>query len=124
MKMYAKFAQVAQALNARNISMVQLDAQTAMLDKLTKLSPSGSGFDKGTEFVSVRSGDTRLVFQTAFYHVDEDDAAYSQWSHHTVYATPSLLHGIVLKVTGDDISGIKSLIAVVFYNFLKQDYPE
>lgn len=88
----------------------------------TKL-PHGSGFDAGTTFDFDRSKPERLVFRTAFHHMDEH-GHYDGWTEHDVIVTPSLLFDFDLRVTGRDRNMIKEYIAAVFSEDLDGEAPE
>ena len=74
--------------------------------------PSGSGFDSGTTIDRDRSTGERLVFSTAFHHMD--NGFYVGWSHHDVVVTPSLIHGFTCRVTGRNRRDIKEYIGESF----------
>jgi hypothetical protein len=122
MKMYEALANVAEVLNRPQLPPHVLDFQTQRYDTLVELLPSGSGFDNGTEFISIRSGTNRLVFRTAFHHTDEH-GSYTGWSQHDVIVTASLSYGFEIRVTGKDRDDIKEYIAEVFQNFLHEEAP-
>lgn len=123
MKMYEALANVAIALMNPSLKTTALDYQTQRYDQLVKLLPSGSGFDAGTEFVSVRSGDNRLVFKTAFHHMD-DHGGYTGWTEHEVIVTACLgTPGIHIRVTGKNMREIKEFIADVFYDAMTEEAP-
>lgn len=71
--------------------------------------PSGSGFDTGTQISFDRSTPERLVFTTSYHHMDE--GGYDGWTEHEVIVTPSLVHGIALRITGTNRNDIKDYIA-------------
>lgn len=130
MKMYEALANVAISLNNPSLAASALDYQTQRLDQLVKLLPSGSGFDAGTEFLNVISGDKRLHFKTAFHHMD-DAGGYVEWSEHEVIVTPTLStpgFDIRVTITGKNRSRrakeIKEHIADVFYDALKDEAPK
>lgn len=75
--------------------------------------PSGSGFDSGTKLDFETSKPNRLVFWTAFHHMDEN-GMYDGWTKHAVIVTASLVHGFELRVTGPNRNDIKEYIAQVF----------
>ena len=54
--------------------------------------PRGSGFDNGTKFNWEESNRNKLVFETAFHHMN-DGGFYDGWSEHKVIITPDLLCG-------------------------------
>lgn len=86
--------------------------------------PSGAGFDNGTHIDLEKSTPERLVFTTAFHHMD-DHGGYIGWSDHTVTVTPSLQFLFNLKVGGRDRRGIKEYIAEEFHAALNNsDYTE
>ena len=58
--------------------------------------PAGSGFDCGTAIDIDRSTPDRLVLTTSYHHMAE--SGYVGWSYHTVYVTPSLVHGFDLRI--------------------------
>lgn len=79
--------------------------------------PSGGGFDNGTRFDWKESKPDRLVFETAFHHMNEN-GMYNGWSEHTVIVTPSLGFDFEVRVTGKDRNDIKDEIAQVFHDAL------
>lgn len=79
--------------------------------------PSGSGFDFGTQIDVLGSTSERLVFITAFHHMN-GDGFYCGWTNHLVIVTPSLAHDFNLRITGRDYREIKELIHTEFQSFL------
>lgn len=78
--------------------------------------PSGSGFDNGTKFNWEESNRNKLVFDTAFHHMDEN-GYYDGWTEHKVIITPDLLFGFNIKITGRNRNDIKEYINQVFSDF-------
>jgi hypothetical protein len=74
--------------------------------------PSGSGFDAGTTLDFGNSSANKLVFVTAFHHMN-DQGGYCGWSYHGVIVTPTF-SGVNVRVTGRDKRDIKSYICEVF----------
>jgi hypothetical protein len=86
--------------------------------------PSGSGFDSGTEVdIEKSNGQTRIVFTTAFHHMDEN-GYYDGWTEHTVTASPCLLFGFNLKVSGRNRNEIKDYIDETFSHALQNECAE
>jgi hypothetical protein len=84
------------------------------LDQLIKLYlPSGSGFDLGTTINLEKSTPDKLVFETAFHHMNED-GYYDGWTNHTVIITPSLSVAFYTLVTGKNKNDIKDYVADCF----------
>ena len=79
--------------------------------------PQGAGFDNGTEIDLERSTDKKLVFHTAFHHMN-DAGYYTCWTEHTVTVTPAFLGGFDLKVSGRNTRDIKDYIADTFHHLL------
>lgn len=84
--------------------------------------PSGSGFDQGTHIVIDDSTEEKLVFTTAFHHMNEH-GGYDGWTHHTVTVRPSLAHEYKLFLGGRNRSGIKEYISENFGMFLSTILP-
>ena len=87
--------------------------------------PRGSGFDAGTRFDACEHVDSkreRLVFQTAFHHMN-DAGYYDGWTQHSVIVTPSF-SGFDLRVTGPNRNDIKDYIADCFHDALSRAYVE
>lgn len=82
--------------------------------------PHGSGFDNGTRLDYEKSSATRLVFDTAFHHMD-DNGFYCSWTEHTVTVEAELLFGFTLKVSGRDKRGIKEHIRDEFHYCLSEE---
>lgn len=79
--------------------------------------PSGSGIDNGTQIDLERSRPDRLVLTTSFHHMN-DGGCYDGWTEHDVVVTPSLQHGIDLRITGRDRNDVKGYLADVFHDAL------
>jgi hypothetical protein len=93
-------------------------------DRLVRdLMPSGSGFDNGTTLDWEHSTAERLYFKTAFHHMD-DHGSYDGWTEHTVFVTPSLLHGVKLSITGRNRRDIKDYIHDCFHDALMAQEPQ
>ncbi|MDE1767243.1 MAG: hypothetical protein KGI27_13375 [Thaumarchaeota archaeon] len=96
------------------------DKHSERLDSLVKEAmPSGSGFDNGTT-LDVSSAPEKLVFNTSFHHMDEN-GFYDGWTDHSVIVTPSLFHGLNIRVTGRDRNQIKEYIVDAFDSALQLD---
>lgn len=92
-----------------------LGRHTDRLESLVKEGlPSGSGFDAGTTLDLDASTPNKLVFETAFHHMDAH-GFYDGWTHHTVTVTPALHVGIAVKISGRDRNAIKDYIGEQFY---------
>lgn len=85
--------------------------------------PSGSGFDNGTTLDLDKSTGEKLVFSTAFHHMDSH-GGYIGWTDHIVTVTPSLLFGYTLKVSGRNRRDIKDYIADSFSHNLDQEVTD
>lgn len=85
--------------------------------------PSGSGFDSGTTLDLDVSKPDRLVFRTAFHHMNEG-GYYDGWTDHNVIVTPSLAFGFNLRITGRDRNEIKDYIAETFRYVLDAERSE
>lgn len=82
--------------------------------------PSGSGFDSGTELDWNRSTEDKLVFTTAFHHMN-DSGMYDGWTRHNVTVTPSFHHGCNITVSGQNRNDIKDYIAEIFHFALTEE---
>lgn len=75
--------------------------------------PHGSGFDGGVTFDFDDSTPDRLIFLTAFHHMNES-GMYDGWTEHKLTVRPSLAFGYDLRIGGRDRDGIKEYIAECF----------
>ena len=82
--------------------------------------PSGSGFDSGTKLDWDASHAEKLVFTTAFHHMNEN-GYYDGWTEHVVTVTPSLAHGFHLRISGRNRNDIKEYIDEQFRYALMRD---
>ena len=78
--------------------------------------PHGGGFDSGTQLDMDQSSEEKLVFKTAYHHMN-DAGYYDGWTEHIITVTPSF-DGFHLKVSGRDRNDIKDYIHDAFENFL------
>ena len=83
-----------------------------------ELLPSGSGFDNGTVICMEKSHGEKLVFETAFHHMN-DLGMYVDWTHHVVTVKASLMSGFEVRVGGRNRNDIKDYITGAFYNALR-----
>jgi hypothetical protein len=74
--------------------------------------PSGSGFDSGTSIDVEKTTEEKLVFSTAFHHMN-DLGYYVGWTEHRVTVRPSF-YGFDIKVSGRNRNDIKDHIAECF----------
>ncbi len=79
---------------------------------LEKYLPGGSGFDNGTTLNVDKSTSQKLVFETAFHHMNEH-GYYTKWTDHTVTVRPSF-NGLDIRVSGRNYNDIKDYIAECF----------
>lgn len=85
--------------------------------------PRGSGFDIGTTLDLDKSNGERLVFGTAFHHMD-DNGSYDGWSEHTVTVRGSLFDRFSITIGGRDRNRIKEHIHEVFYSALGEEVED
>ena len=102
MKLYQKLSQVLAAYHnstaANNTEWVVKHSET--IDRLCQtLMPSGSGFDAGTTLDINRSRSEKLIFASAYHHMDAN-GYYDGWSDLTITVKPSLQFGFNIKITG------------------------
>lgn len=97
-----------------------IERAKGVIDSLMDSAPSGSGFDSSTEFDFDRSNRSKLVFTTAFHHMDEH-GSYNGWTHHDVIIKPDLRFRFEIRVTGKNQNGIKEYIADVFHTWLLEE---
>jgi hypothetical protein len=120
------YSRIANLLVAHNncVSSGNKEYMDIHYDKLEELVaeylPRGSGFDHKTKFVWEESNQNKLVFTTAFHHMDES-GYYSGWTEHKIIVTPDLLFGCNIKITGKNRNDIKEYIHTRFSDF---DYAE
>ena len=114
MKLYQQFAQTLQArINCEDGNNEWFVRHGERIEALCKQHmPSGSGFDQGTTFNFEDSRRNRLVFDTAFHHMDEN-GSYCGWTSHQVIITPGF-DCFALRVTGRNKNDIKDYIGDVF----------
>lgn len=100
-----------------------LTKHTETLEALVQeFMPRGSGFDSGTKLDWSASHPEKLVFSTAFHHMDEH-GYYDGWTEHTVTVTPSLSGTPRIRVSGRNRNEIKDVIYEEFETALNRN-PE
>ena len=99
-----------------------IESANVKLKAIKNSLPSGSGFDNGTYLVEDESGDSKLVFETAYHHMNSD-GFYCGWTHHVVTITPSFVGKFDIKVSGVNKNDITDYIADIFSESLRgKDY--
>lgn len=124
MKLYQRIAQLVDAMkNCRESGNDEwyFKHRETITELVKDHLPSGSGFDLGTHLVFKDKPDAeRLEFTTGFHHMNAH-GYYTGWTNHAVIVTPSLAHGLVLRVTGRDRHGIKDYIGECFHDALNKE---
>lgn len=82
--------------------------------------PRGSGYNSGTKIDFDSSHAEKLVFTTAFHHMDEW-GGYDGWTDHTVIITPSLSSKYHIRISGRNRNDIKEMMYQDFDNALTYD---
>lgn len=105
--------------NANNRQDIADDARAKVELLVKQFMPSGSGVDNGTHIDPDDCKNGKLVFQTAFHHMNEN-GAYTGWTDYTVIVSPSLQWGFDLHITGRDRNGIKSYLFDTYMHALRE----
>ncbi len=115
---------------SQSLSTVKLISSLLLRNKKGKINevcrnhlPSGSGFNNGTNLDFDKSNPERLVFITAFHHMN-GGGFYDGWTHHEVIVTPSLNTDFHLRVTGRNRNDIKDYIAETYHSCLDTEIEE
>ena len=122
MKLYAKIAQLTQAIRncekSGNAEWIErhIDSVESLVHQYM---PSGSGFDSGTKIALDECTPARLVFETEFHHMN-DVGMYDGWTNHSVIVKPEF-YGISIRITGRSRNDIKDYMADVFHQALTVD---
>lgn len=125
MKVYQQIASTFAAfINCRDGATLNSEWLMRHSDKIREIVgdklPSGSGFNNGTQFDFEESKPERLVFNTAFHHMNAN-GYYDGWTTHKVIVTPSLAHGFDMRVTGRDRNQIKEYIGYTIHHALNAE---
>ncbi len=122
MKLYQAIARTLQALrnsqNVLNVAWAERHAED--LKKFVAMLPDGSGFDRGTQLDQSKSTADKLVFNTAFHHMDAH-GGYAGWTEHTVTVRACLQFDFYVTVSGRNRNDIKEYIADAFNSALIED---
>ena len=102
MKLYQKLSQAIAAYHnsiaANNTEWIVKHSET--IDRLCQtFMPTGSGFDAGTTLDVNQSSAEKLIFASAYHHMDAN-GYYDGWSDLTITVRPSLQFGFNIKITG------------------------
>lgn len=96
------------------------ELKTKKIYELNKLAesvlPSGSGFDSGTNINWDKSNKNKIVFNTAFHHMN-DAGYYDNWTYHQI---TYFIKEQKIKISGRNKNLIKEYIEDTFYFILKQ----
>lgn len=121
--LYSELSSLTQArLNCQSKGNTEwFDRHEDRIEALVKeYMPSGSGFDHGTRLDMDKSHADKLVFTTAFHHMNES-GMYDGWTEHTVVVTPSMQHGFNLRISGRNRNDIKEYMYSTFRDALSFD---
>lgn len=128
MKTYKKLTQL---LCARNNSVKSGNQQwienhgLSIENIMYHASPSGSGFDNGTQLDYTKSDSEKLVFESAFHPMNEN-GYYVSWIHFTITVRADLQFDFKLTLKGNfgKRQDLKEYILDEFYNFLDSEVKE
>lgn len=110
-KLYKRLAVTVQAFKTCQQTKNELweGRHKESIKEMMSFLPHGSGFDSGTKLNYEKSSGEKLVFDTAFHHMN-DGGFYDGWTNHTVTVRPSLSHGLSLSISGPNRNDIKELM--------------
>ena len=91
------------------------------IESLKDLLPSGSGIDSGISIDLINSTGEKIIIDSSF-HAMNDGGYYDRWIDFSVTITPSLIHGISLKISGrfGKYQDIREYLFDVFYDSLRE----
>ena len=69
------------------------------IEALRNFLPHGSGIDSGISIDLINSTGEKIIIDSS-YHAMNDGGYYDRWIDFSITVTPSLIHGISLKITG------------------------
>lgn len=99
----------------------QANAIHEALEKfINTTAPSGSGFDSGTQLMTVTP--SRLVLRTSFHHLN-DGGYYDGWTHHKIIIVAQF-DTYDMRITGKDRNSIKDYIGDMFTQWLDTKMSE
>jgi hypothetical protein len=107
-KLYQRLATLVQAREtcAKNDNKEWHERHTIAAEALVRAHmPRGSGFDNGTHLDLGESTTDKLVFRTAFHHMDAN-GFYDGWTEHKVIVRPSLQFDFYIRITGLNRDGV------------------
>ena len=84
------------------------------------LLPSGSGIDAGTDIERPDNFKGTIKLYVAFHHMN-NAGMYDGWTDHVVTIKPSLLSDFDLTISGRNRKDIKSYLADLFSEILRED---
>lgn len=124
MKLYQKLASIIAAIDncKRSDNTEWQQKHETTLNELMYHLPSGSGFDGRTR-LSDTSTCEKIIFETAFHHMDEV-GGYDGWTEHTVTVTGSLLSDFDIQISGRDRNDIKDYIGDCFHDALSTELED
>jgi len=95
------------------------------IESLKDLLPSGSGIDSGISIDLNNSTGERIIIDSSF-HAMNDSGYYDRWIDFSVTITPSLIHGISLKISGrfGKYQDIREYLFDVFDDSLRETVKE
>ena len=91
------------------------------IESLKDLLPSGSGIDSGISIDLSNSTGEKIIIDSSF-HAMNDCGYYDRWIDFSVTITPSLIHGISLKISGrfGKYQDIREYLFDIFDDSLKE----
>lgn len=95
------------------------------IESLKDLLPSGSGIDSGISIDLINSTGEKIIIDSSF-HAMNDGGYYDRWIDFSVTITPSLIHGISLKISGrfGKYQDIREYLFDIFNDSLRETVKE
>lgn len=94
-KVYKRLAQLID--NYHNCNSKYSEIAEEKIEKLLMDFLSGSGFDSGTTLNFEESNQNKLVFESAYHHMNEN-GFYDEWSHFKIIVTPNLAYDFNIRL--------------------------
>jgi hypothetical protein len=87
------------------------------------LLPYGGSIQPQCTVMTGESSPERVVIDVPWHHMNEH-GGYDGWTSYRVIVTPSLLHGISIRITGRDRDDVKGYLLDIFGTTLLAPFPE
>jgi len=100
----------------KTVNEMYMDTCNEDIEEMQNVLPSGSGFDSGCKIDVEKSGESKVIINFSYHHMN-NNGYYDGWTEHELLITPKF-NGWDLRISGTNKNQVKDYFYDTFNTIL------